>query len=95
MLQASVEGRGDRAAVRCHAVVESIDVGLQALGDFTGALPHAIDDFAAIGFDGVIEFGNMAGDEGTQCAAVACEPLGEIGALVPHQFIEGIDLQAQ
>ena len=47
-----------------------------------GALTHAIDDFAAEGFDGAIEFRNVAGDQGAERAAVA----GEFFASSPPWF---------
>src|SRR5580692_3814052 len=55
-----VQRGGDLAAVRGQAAVEGIDIGLQRLRYILGALTHAIDDFAAEGFDGAVELGNMA-----------------------------------
>ena len=60
-----------------------------------GALAHAIDDFAAEGFDGAIEFRNVAGDQGAEGAAVAGEFFHQLSALVLHQFVEGTHLQAE
>ncbi len=58
-------------------------------------MAHALDDFAAEGFHRAIELGDVAGDQGAERAAVACEFLGEFGALVLHQLVERAHLQAQ
>jgi hypothetical protein len=93
--QALVERGGDLAAVRGQAGIERVDIGLQALRDILRALTHAVDDVAAKGFDGAIEFGNVAGNEGAQRAAVAREFLRKLAALVLHQFVESAHLQAE
>ncbi len=95
MYQSLIERRGDLAAVRGQAGIETIDVGLQVFRDILGALPHAVDDFAAEGFDGAIELRDVTGDQRAQRAAVAAEFLRKFRALVPHQFIEGAHLQAE
>ncbi len=59
------------------------------------ALTHAVDDVAAEGFDGAIEFGDVARNERAKRAAVAREFLRKLAALVLHQFVESAHLQAQ
>ena len=93
--QALVERGGDLAAVRGQAGVEGVDIGLQGVGDVLGALAHALDDLAAEGFDGAIEFRDVAGDQRAERAAVAGEFLRQFAALVLHQFVEGAHLQAR
>jgi len=93
--QALVERRGDFAAVRSQAGVKGVDIGLQGFRDMLGALPHAIDDLAAKGFDGAVEFRDVAGNDGTERAAVAREFFRKFGALVLHQFIERAHLQGE
>ena len=93
--QALVERGGDLAAVRGQAGVEVVDIGLQALGDVLGALAHAFDDLAAEGFDGAVEFRDVAGDQRAERAAVAGEFFGKLAALVLHQFVERAHLQAE
>ena len=93
--QALIERGGDLAAVRGQAGVEGVDIGLQAFGDILGALAHPLDDLAAEGFDGAIEFGDVAGDQRAERAAVAGEFLREVAALVLHQFVERAHLQRQ
>ena len=93
--QALVERGGDLAAVRGQPRVECIDIALQGFGDVLRALAHAFDDFAAEGFDGAIELGNVAGDQGAEGAAVAGEFFREFSALVLHQFVEGAHLQTE
>ncbi len=61
--QTLVERGGDLAAIRCQPGVEGIDIGLQVFRDILRALTHALDDFAAKGLDGAIEFRDVAGDE--------------------------------
>ena len=92
--QALVQRGGDLAAVRGQAGVEVVDIGLQAFGDVLGALAHAIDDLAAEGFDGAIEFRDVAGDQRAERAAVAGEFFRQLAALVLHQFVERAHLQA-
>ena len=93
--EALVQRGGDLAAIRSEAVVEGVDIGLQRLRDVLGALTHAIDDFAAEGFDGAIEFRNVPGDQGAEGAAVAGEFFDQLSALVLHQFVEGTHLKAE
>ena len=93
--QALIERGGDLAAVRGQAGVESVDIGLQRFGDILGALTHAIDDLAAEGFDGAVEFRDVAGDQRAERAAVASEFLREFAALVLHQFVERAHLQGE
>ena len=75
--QALVQRSGDLAAVGGQAGVEGVDIGLQAVADVLGALAHALDDLAAEGFDGAVEFGDVAGDQRAERAAVAGEFLGQ------------------
>ena len=93
--EALVERSGDLAAVRGQAGIEAVDIGLQGFGDILGALAHAIDDLATEGFDGAVEFRDMAGNERAERAAVAREFLRELTALVLHQFIERAQLQRE
>ena len=93
--QALVQRGGDLAAVRGQAGVESVDIGLQGLRDILRALTHAVDDIAAEGFHGAIEFGDVAGNERAQRAAVAREFFRKLAALVLHQFVESAHLQAE
>ena len=93
--QALIQRSGDLAAVRTQAGVEGVDVVLQAVGDLLGALAHALDDLAAEGLDGAVEFRDVAGDQRAQRAAVAGEFFREFAALVLHQFVEGAHLQAR
>ncbi len=93
--QALVQRGGDLAAVRGQAGVEGVDIGLQAVRDILRALTHAVDDIAAEGFHGAIEFGNVAGNEGTQRAAVAREFFRKLAALILHQFVESAHLQTE
>ncbi len=93
--QALIQRRGDLAAVRGQAGVEGVDIGLQAFGDILGALAHPLDDLAAEGFDGAIEFGDVAADQRAERARVAGEFLREVAALVLHQFIERAHLQRE
>ena len=93
--QALVQRGGDVAAVGAQAGVEGVDIGLQAVRDVLGALTHALDDFAAEGFDGAVEFRDVAGDQGAKRAAVAREFLRQFAALVLHQFVERAHLQGE
>ena len=93
--QALVQRGGDLAAVRGQAGVEIVDIALQGFGDVLGALTHAIDDLAAEGFDGAVEFRDVAGDQGAERARVAREFLRELAALVLHQFVERAHLQGE
>ena len=93
--EALVQRSGDLAAVRGQAGVEGVDIGLQGFRDILGALTHAIDDLAAEGFDGAVEFRDVAGNERTERAAVAREFFREFAALVLHQFIERAHLQGE
>ena len=95
MRQALVEGGGDFAAICREAGVEVLDILLQAVGDILRALAHALDDLAAEGFDGTVEFGDVTGDQRTKRAAVAGETFGKFSALVLHQLVEGVDLLRQ
>ncbi len=78
-----------------QAGVESVDVVLQAVADLLGALAHALDDLAAEGLDGAVEFRDVAGDQRAERAAVAGEFFREFAALVLHQFVERAHLQAR
>ena len=93
--QALVQRSGDLAAVRGQAGVEGVDIGLQGVGDILGALAHALDDLAAEGFDGAVEFRDVAGDQRAERAAVAGEFFRELAALVLHQFVERAHLQGE
>ena len=93
--QALVQRGGDLAAVGGQAGVEAVDIGLQGLGDVLGALTHALDDLAAEGFDGAVEFRDVAGNERAERAAVAREFFRQLAALVLHQFVERADLQGE
>ena len=83
------------AAVGAQAGVEGVDIGLQAVRDVLGALAHALDDLAAEGFDGAVEFRDVAGDQRAKRAAVAREFLRQFAALVLHQFVERAHLQGE
>ena len=93
--QPLVQRRGDLAAIGGQAGVEIVDIVLQGIGDILGALAHALDDFAAEGLHGAVEFRNMPGDQGAERAAVAGEFLRQFAALVLHQFVERAHLQRQ
>ena len=82
--QALIERGGDLAAVRGQAGVEGVDIVLQAVGDILRPLAHALDDLAAEGLDGAVEFRDVAGDQGAERAAVAGEFLHQFAALVLH-----------
>src|SRR6202011_6096373 len=71
--QALVQRGRDLAAVGGEAVVEGVDIVLQAVGDVLGALTHAVDDLAAEGFDGAVEFRDMAGDQSAERGGIAGE----------------------
>src|SRR5216684_844357 len=66
--QTLIERGGDLAAIRGQSGVEGIDIGFQVIGNILRALPHALDDFAAEGFDGAIEFRDVAGNESPERA---------------------------
>ena len=93
--QALVQRGGDLAAVRAQAVVEGVDVVLQAVADLLGPLSHALDDLAAERLDGAVELRDVARDQRSQRAAVAGEFFREFAALVLHQFVEGVHLQGE
>ena len=93
--QTLVERGGDLAAVRGQAVVEGVDIALEAFGDILRALAHPLDDLAAEGFDGAIEFRDVAGDQRAERAAVAREFFRKFAALVLHQFVERAHLQRE
>ena len=93
--QALVQRRGDLAAVGGEAGVEGVDVVLQAVADLLGARAQPLDDLAAEGFDGAVEFRDVAGDQRAERAAVAGKAFGEVAALVLHQFVERAHLQRQ
>ncbi len=76
-------------------MVEGVDIGLQAVGDVLGALPHALDDIAAEGLHRAVEFRDVAGDQRAERAGVAGEFLGELAAVVLHQVVERAHLQRQ
>ncbi len=82
--QALIQRRGDLAAVGGEAGVEGVDVVLQVVADLLRALAHALDDLATEGFDGAIEFRDVAGDQGAERAAVTREFFRKFAALVLH-----------
>src|ERR1700682_1873848 len=79
-----VQRGGVFAAIRSQAGVEGVDVGFEGLRDILRALTHAIDDLAAEGFDGAIEFRDVTGNQGAERAAVAREFFRKFAALVLH-----------
>jgi hypothetical protein len=93
LLQALVERSRNLAAVRRQARIEVVDITLQRFRNVVGALAYPLDDLAAEGFDGAVEFRNVAGDQGAERAAVAGEFFRQLAALVLHQLVEGAYLK--
>src|SRR5207247_8944165 len=80
--QTLVQRSGDFAAIRSQASVEGVNIGLKGLRDMFGALPHPIDNLAAEGFDGAVEFRDVAGYGATERCACAPQFFRKFAALV-------------
>ena len=63
-----------------HALVEGVDVITQGFGHILRALAKPANQLAAIVLHGVVELGDVAGDQVAEVAGVAGYLLGELGA---------------
>ncbi len=59
--RAAVERAGELAGAAADALIEGIDVIAHRLGHILGALAQPLHQFAAIGFHGAVELGDVAG----------------------------------
>ena len=93
--QALVERAGDLAGPAGDALIERVDIVAHRLGDVLRALAETLDQFAAVGLHGVVEFGDVAGDQVAEVAGVARDFLGELGAALVEHFLEGLQARRQ
>ena len=85
MLQPLIERVGNLASAAIHAVVERIEIVAHSFGHLLGALAQPVDEFAAIGLHGAIEFDNVVGDQAPERRGVMRNFLAKRGsALIEH-----------
>ena len=90
-----VERAGEFAGAAGDALVEGVDVIAHRFGHILGALAEPLDQFAAIGLHGAVEFGDVAGDQVAERGGVARDFLAERGAAVVEHVLEGLQARGQ
>ena len=63
--------------------------------DVGRALAQILDQLAAMGLHGAVEFADVAGDQIAERRRVAADPFGELGAVVGEHLLEGLQALGQ
>ena len=95
MRESLVERGGNFAGPAGDALVECIDVISQSFGHVLSALAKPPDQLATVILHGVVELGDVAGNQVAEVAGVSRNFLGEFGATLVEHVLKGLQACCQ